>query len=726
MSAFALVVPTLNPGKSWHNWLEAVSAQSISPQQLIVIDSASIDGYVVEAKNYGFEIISIDQSEFNHGGTRQRAVNLLHENIDLVVFVTQDAILAGPDALENLISAFETESVSAAFGRQLPHKSAGPFGAHARYFNYAPESSLRSLNSIQRIGFKTCFISNSFAAYRIRDLLSVGGFPTDVILGEDTCVASQLILSEKKVAYVADACVYHSHDYTALEEFRRYFDTGVLHVQKPELLEKFGNVRGEGSKFVISEVKYLAKNAPWLIPWALWRSLLKLLGYKFGKNYQWLPKKLNMFLSMHKGFWKKGSQTQHNIDNLPKILMILSRPYNEKPVNGREKINAFVYNALSEVACVRTEEFHHLFDTYSTPLALAKVLFRFFQCLLRGGVSFQALLFSDQGEIKRIVNIVDSFKPHALYVESVRSAFLIDLIRSRWPNLRIVCDFDDLMSRRMREWRRHNAGVSLGYINEFVPRVIKKCLVGTLGDLVCRYEAATIETLEQKMLRVCDSVVLLSSSEFEFLKSQTPKKLHSKLMLIPPTCDPLSVSKPEFPLRFVFIGSDALLQNRLSIEYLLDIWRRIEPLSPLVIYGNMKNIYTRLPPNVHFAGFVKSLADVYSANSIVLAPGFVRGGVKTKVLEAMEFGNLVVGNSISFEGIVDVAEFPILDNEDQLLALIKNPTDQLDEYLHAAQKITQRVRETHSRAIVGKRWQATLLSESGQNDIKTNALPSPC
>lgn len=712
MSLFALVVPTLNPGQRWRNWLEAVAAQSVSPKQLIVIDSGSIDGYVFEARDYGFEILSINQSEFNHGGTRQQAVNLLNENIELVVFLTQDAILAKSNALQKLISAFENLDVSAAFGRQLPHKNAGPFGAHARYFNYAPESSLRSFNSIQKLGFKTCFISNSFAAYRIRDLLTVGGFPTDVILGEDTYVASQLILSGKKVAYVADACVYHSHDYTSFEEFRRYFDTGVLHAQKPQLLEKFKKIHGEGAKFVASEVKYLAKNAPWLIPLALSRSLIKFLGYELGKCYEWFPQKLNLFLSMHKGFWKEKCEPQNNVDNLPKILMILSRPYVEEPVNGREKINKFVYNALSEVAYVRREQFHHLFNTHSSAMALFKVGFRFLHGLWRRGYSFQALLFSNDREIERIINIVDSFNPHAVYVESVRSAFLIDEIRSRWPNLRIVCDFDDLMSRRMREWRMHNAELSLGYISEYVPKVIKKCLAGALGDFVCRYEAATLEILEQKMLSCCDSVVLLSSSEFELLKSQSPEKLHSKIMLIPPTCDPLSVCKPEHPLRFVFIGSDALLQNRLSIEYLLNIWRRINPLSPLVIYGRMKNVYTHLPPNVKFAGFVQSLADVYSANSIVLAPSFVMGGVKTKVLEAMEFGNLVVGNATSFEGIVDVTEYPILNNEDRFLALIKNPTGQLNECLDVAQKIVQRVRETHSRSIVSKRWQATLLSES--------------
>lgn len=302
---FAVIVPTLNPGPAWQSWLEAFAKQSVRPNQSIVIDSGSSGPEIGESTQCGFEIIRIPKAEFNHGGTRQKAVGLLHNGIEVVVFLTQDAILADPSSLANLINAFENVEVAAAYGRQLPHKHSRPFGAHARHFNYGATSSLRSLGSVPQLGFKTCFISNSFAAYRVKDLLSVGGFPSDVILGEDTCVAAKLILDGKRVAYVADTCVYHSHDYTILEEFRRYFDTGVLHAQQPWLLERFGGATGEGKRFVVSELKYLGKNAPYLIPSALLRTCMKLLGYRLGLVYDRLPSAWVPRLSMHKGFWQK-------------------------------------------------------------------------------------------------------------------------------------------------------------------------------------------------------------------------------------------------------------------------------------------------------------------------------------------------------------------------------------------------------------------------------------
>lgn len=300
---FALVVPTYNPGRYWQQWLQALSIQTSYPSQVLVVDSASTDGSFDGEGNQKFQLIRIPKASFNHGGTRDLALGLLDRSIEVVVFLTQDALLANEHALERLIASFSNPQVAAAYGRQLPHKDARPLGAHARVFNYGPTSRLKSQVSIPEMGLKACFISNSFSAYRVSDLLEVGGFPEDVILGEDMYVAGKLLLSGKSIHYVADACVYHSHDYTALEEFRRYFDTGVFHTMEPWLLNNFGGPSGEGARFVRSELSYLRAHQPSLVLPALFRTGMKFLGYKLGRIYRALPRSLTLAFSMHKGFW---------------------------------------------------------------------------------------------------------------------------------------------------------------------------------------------------------------------------------------------------------------------------------------------------------------------------------------------------------------------------------------------------------------------------------------
>ena len=224
---------------------------------------------------------------------------------DIVVFLTQDAILADPSAISHLISNFSDETVGAVYGRQLPHQGASKIGRFARLFNYPEKSRIKSLADAPELGIKTAFMSNSFAAYRRSALLEAGGFPPHTIMGEDTYVAAKMLLAGWKVAYNADAAVYHSHDYSFLEEFRRYFDTGVFHAEEPWIRERFGIAETEGKRYVRSEFTYLLGEAPWLIPSAILRTFLKFLGYRLGMLEAYLPKILKKsYLTMNKNYWK--------------------------------------------------------------------------------------------------------------------------------------------------------------------------------------------------------------------------------------------------------------------------------------------------------------------------------------------------------------------------------------------------------------------------------------
>ena len=302
MNKVGLIVPALNAGKLWSSWLYALDQQSRRPDRLLLIDSSSTDGTVTLARERGFEVEIIARSAFNHGGTRQWGVETMAD-MDVIVFLTQDALLADPNAIANLLKAFENPKVGAAYGRQLPHKDAGPIGAHARLFNYPETSQLRSLEDRGRFGIKTVFISNSFSAYRRDALMQTGGFPANTIMNEDTFVAGKMLVAGWNIAYCADARVFHSHDYGFIDEFKRYFDIGVFHAQTPWLQQTFGGASGEGLRFVISEMRYLLGKAPWLLPSAGLRTGLKWLGYKIGALHSKVPVAVNRCLSLHKGYW---------------------------------------------------------------------------------------------------------------------------------------------------------------------------------------------------------------------------------------------------------------------------------------------------------------------------------------------------------------------------------------------------------------------------------------
>lgn len=301
-----IVVPVRNGGSRWREAAAALRAAVPHPSLVAVVDSNSTDGSDRVAVESGFELERIDPRTFNHGRTRQAAVERFCADREFAVFLTHDAVLEGPGALESLLDAFSDPGVGAAYGRQLPHAGAGPFEAHMVLFNYRDTSETRSLADAARLGIKAAYISNSFAAYRVSALQACGGFPGHLILGEDTWVAVKLLLSGWRIRYRADARVRHSHAYSIAQEAQRYFDFGVLHAQLPELMHNFGGAEGEGARFIASELKYVAARSPRLLPQAVVRNSAKYASYRLGRMFRRLPKALCRRLSMTKVFWDSG------------------------------------------------------------------------------------------------------------------------------------------------------------------------------------------------------------------------------------------------------------------------------------------------------------------------------------------------------------------------------------------------------------------------------------
>lgn len=298
-----IIIPVYKPDNKLLELLRQIKRQTIKDISLLIIDSGSNDEYKDEIKNMNCLVKKIDPRTFNHGGTRQMGADMF-PNKDVYIYLTQDAILADEYAINNIIEVFNNDNVGCAYGRQLPHKGASIFATHARLFNYKNKSYIYSIKDKEKYGMKTVFNSNSFAAYRGEALKDVGGFPTNTILSEDMYVTAKMLLRNWSVAYCAEAKVYHSHNYTIWQEFKRYFDIGVFHARESWIRKRFGAAEGEGKKFVISEAKCLVKKNPLLLVEMIARDGMKFLGYRLGLNEKFLSKDFKKKISMGRGFWK--------------------------------------------------------------------------------------------------------------------------------------------------------------------------------------------------------------------------------------------------------------------------------------------------------------------------------------------------------------------------------------------------------------------------------------
>ncbi len=301
----SLIIPTRNGADTLRELLAMLSVQTLSFLEVLVVDSSSTDGSVKIAEDSGARVTVISEKEFDHGGTRSLLAR--EAKGDLLVFLTQDAIPASKDALETLIAPLITsKEIAVTYGRQKPSFDANEFASHLRHVNYPKRSSIRGLNDRSTYGFRTIFVSNSFAAYRKAKLEEVGFFKNGLIFGEDTCTVGKLLFQGYKIAYVSEAVVYHSHNYTCGEELRRSFDIGVLHSTEKWLIDTYGRAEGEGLKYIISEFSYLMRQKKvHLLPTFFVRIGLKFIGYKLGRNFKLIPEGIIPLLSMHRLWWDR-------------------------------------------------------------------------------------------------------------------------------------------------------------------------------------------------------------------------------------------------------------------------------------------------------------------------------------------------------------------------------------------------------------------------------------
>lgn len=243
----SVIIPALNAEKDLPGLLKALSEQTVRADEIIVTDSESTDRTRQIAEAAGARVIPVPQKEFDHGGTRDMALRA--SSGDTVVFLTQDAVPADSNFLENLVRPLEQERVAVVTGRQLPKADATPMEKLVREFNYPAASHIRSEADVEKMGIKAFFCSDVCAAYNREIFLELGGFEHPLKTNEDMFFAAKTLRNGYRVAYAADAQVFHSHNLTLKEQFQRNRIQGYEIERHRELLGNVSQVP-EGWKLV--------------------------------------------------------------------------------------------------------------------------------------------------------------------------------------------------------------------------------------------------------------------------------------------------------------------------------------------------------------------------------------------------------------------------------------------------------------------------------------------
>lgn len=223
--ACSVVIPTLDAGDTIAALIAALRRQTVQPEAILVVDSQSQDRTADIARAAGADVRIIERAAFDHGGTRDWA--LRQTRTPFVVFMTQDALPAGEDSLERLLAPMKGDARIAAVGaRQIAFPSAPRYEQLVREHNYPPQSRTWGAEQVAELGIRAFLLSNVCAAYRRSAYEAAGGFDHPILTNEDMLMTQKLLDRGFLVHYAADACVYHSHDFTLGQQFRRNYIIG--------------------------------------------------------------------------------------------------------------------------------------------------------------------------------------------------------------------------------------------------------------------------------------------------------------------------------------------------------------------------------------------------------------------------------------------------------------------------------------------------------------------
>ena len=305
------VIMVYKPDKKLYNIISRLMGQTVVPERIYIIRTRCQEENCqtelllqkITREYPQIKIVEVTEEEFDHGGTRDMAMHLCTS--DYVLMMTDDAEPKNRKLIENMQKA-QGEKISVVYARQEPNKDCRIIERYTRSFNY-PEESSSAIETAAKTnnGIKSIFCSDVCAMYDRRAYDEIGGFPGKAIFNEDEIFAAKSLKAGYDVIYEASAIVLHSHNYSGVQYFRRYFDMGVSHADFRYIFDEY-HVQDEGVRLVKDTAKYLIKRKRYFdLPMLIYHSGMKYMGMKLGKMYRVLPEKVVMMCTSNKFYWKK-------------------------------------------------------------------------------------------------------------------------------------------------------------------------------------------------------------------------------------------------------------------------------------------------------------------------------------------------------------------------------------------------------------------------------------
>lgn len=267
----SVIIPTLNGGEILIKVCKALIQQVFQNRwEVVIIDSKSSDGSIRLVKDLfsnskiPLRLITIDRKDFQHGRTRNQAIQQCRGEI--VLLLTQDSVPVQDDWLYTMYNAFENSKIAGVFGRHIAYDS-HPKLIHRDldlHFERMNEMQVRKIDDWDEyqnnISLKQTlhFFSNNNSGLR-KSIWEKIPFP-DVDYGEDQTWAMKVLEDGYSLSYKRESIVRHSHNFNFKNLIKRH-STEIQYFEK-----EFGyNLRIDRKKMISMFLKNIMHDLLWLI-----------------------------------------------------------------------------------------------------------------------------------------------------------------------------------------------------------------------------------------------------------------------------------------------------------------------------------------------------------------------------------------------------------------------------------------------------------------------------
>ncbi len=245
---YDIIIPTLNAERCIAPLIGSLLAQTLPPEQILVVDSESEDATARIARAHeGVRVLTVARARFDHGGTRDMAIRACAS--PFAVLMTQDALPMDAGCMAALLEPMADARIAAVCARQVARAGASTSEKAVRAFRYPDESRTWGREDVAGLGIRAYLLSDVCAAYRREAYLAVGGFEHPIATNEDMLIAADFLRAGYRLAYSAKARVWHSHSHTLRQEYARNRLIGGFLARYEGRFDAQGEL-GEGARMV--------------------------------------------------------------------------------------------------------------------------------------------------------------------------------------------------------------------------------------------------------------------------------------------------------------------------------------------------------------------------------------------------------------------------------------------------------------------------------------------